>query len=797
MDGRVKPVKPKPKKRPRPVNPRYQASAPVSMPAPGVPSPSVVKPQNPFLMAQQPQQPTATEAALGMMPVNVFNAARPTSGEQYGQPTITANGGLPPKQLVIPPPKNPNATRQTIGKIAGVASEILGQMFAPTEQAQPAPQFNFTPVGGTVPRTYKEYGEDILFKKQAQRPIFRKKGGRVKPGQRYIVGEEGPEELILDTPGRVIANKDIDDPAVKAQIKTLGGTEQVPVAELPIDDLTTDARPLPMPVNPTEQQTLRPAPVMPEGQQPSTVQLQNKGQGWDERLPDGRSQVDIAMQGTPMGALLRPRNPALQPQPTETEAALGMTPQNPFNAVRPTSQQQYGQPTISADGGVPARVMPINPTSVQRPQIPSITNGAGAEGPTGTAAVRPVNPALGNIRPIDAVLEKIRDRSTRDYKGKPDAEHPYRKGRGIKSTLKAAGLAFLQAFSQNAGLPLNQRIMASLGGAAAGGVAGTVNPNLAGQMMNQSKLQQLYSQYKQLSGVEDAELNRSYKQEQIEGMGARARQADARLDQSERRLKGAEKKAAESEYDRGFRRAMAKLRLGYKRGVKPDLDAELARFGIDVEQWDDNKRTFWQGQNLMTFDENGEAVPVTNEKGESVTDITREPVTVDYEGQKFTVSQTEAFRGLTAAGGRNTNIQNQDIKDENDRIEQLGIAKAELSGIDTQIGGLDNDIKDLQAQLDKLDPANVYGDAQKATSIQSQIQQHKSRRITLAGERTKLAGKVKTLSEKPKPRNTGSVPKVSVAVSEDEFKKALQGKNIPQTEWAWRIADAKRNGVIR
>lgn len=260
--------------------------------------------------------------------------------------------------------------------------------------------------------------------------------GRVKP----VKPKPKKRPRPVNPRYQVTAPVSADGPAVKPV--------KPQVAEVPVDDLTTDARP------------------------------QTSGQGWDERLPDGRSQVDIAMQGTPMGALLRPRNPALQPQPTETEAALGMTPQNPFNAVRPTSQQQYGQPTISARRRLPSRrvfPMPVNPMSA----------------PT----VAPAATVAAPLSRREQLKKEIAERQNRKFENK----------RGIKNTLKAAGIGFLQAFAQNAGLPLNERIMASLGGAAAGGVAGTYNPNLGSQLINKQKLADLYGQYGQATEMEEAD----------------------------------------------------------------------------------------------------------------------------------------------------------------------------------------------------------------------------------------------------------------------------------------------------
>lgn len=340
--------------------------------------------------------PTETEVSLGIKPQNPLSAVRPTRQQQYGQPTITAGGGVAPGEMVIPPTQTSDTTRQDIGSIVGIAANALGGMVGQNGQPdQVTPAFTFTPVGGTVPRDYTdEYNddEDVLFKRQLQRPIFRKRGGRVKPYQRYIVGEEGPEELILDTPGRVIANKYINDP--------------------------------------------------PEGGQP--------------------------------------RMQAPSPQPTETEAALGVTAQNPFNAVRPTRQQQYGEPSVSVDGRVPYKPfpMPVNPATGTAPTAP--TPGATVAAP---------------LSRREQLKKKIEERQNKTYNNK----------RGIKNTLKAAGIGFLQAFAQNAGLPLNERIMASLGGGAAGLVAGTYNPNLGSQLINKQKLADLYGQYGQATEMEEAD----------------------------------------------------------------------------------------------------------------------------------------------------------------------------------------------------------------------------------------------------------------------------------------------------
>ena len=279
------------------------------------------------------------------------------------------------------------------------------------------------------------------------------------------------------------------------------------------------------------------------------------------------------------------------------------------------------------------------------------------------------------------------------------ARNPQNEDKGVRGLLKEIAQNFLYSMAmagQTGGNNPDWKQVLLGGGMGAG--FGMLNRTWNEQRDAERRIPGLQNQVKQEND------DRKFESDLLTANQNRTNSA-ARVEQQDRRLTQAEQKIADSEYDNGFRRAMAKLKLGYKRGTNPALDEELKRFGIDIAQWDDNKRTFWQGQNLMTFDENGEAVPVKNERGEIVTDATRAPVEVNYNGQKYTVSSTVAYQGATNTGYRNTQIQNQNIDDLNDY--QNSVTKWEndvkesggkVSAIDNELVGLSNRDAELSEQ---------------------------------------------------------------------------------------------------
>ena len=323
----------------------------------------------------------------------------------------------------------------------------------------------------------------------------------------------------------------------------------------------------------------------------------------------------------------------------------------------------------------------------------------------------------------------------------------------------------------------------------------------------QQKIKQENEQQKFQSDILTAEQNRT--------------NSATRIEQQDRRLNQAEQKNADSEYDKGFRRAMAKLKLGYKRGAKPELDEELKRYGINIEQWDDNKRTFWQGQNLMTFDQNGEAVQVKNERGEAVTDATRAPVEVNYNGQKYTVSNTVAYQGATNTGYRNTVIQNQNVDDLNDYQNQVTKwendvkeSGGKVSVIDNELVGLTNRDADLSVQEqtvsdritanenDLLKADQVKKDRETLESIQKERRDTQTKinakKGELSGAKQTYEGLQKNKPVKPQPRQQTEVPTNSsgLRLTADEIRANGKKNGKTDAEIEGKITEWRNAGLL-
>lgn len=65
------------------------------------------------------------------------------------------------------------------------------------------------PAGNIMPMYPMDMASRMFRGYEAPFGGYRRHGGRVRPGRRYIVGEDGPEEIILDQPGTVIPNDDL------------------------------------------------------------------------------------------------------------------------------------------------------------------------------------------------------------------------------------------------------------------------------------------------------------------------------------------------------------------------------------------------------------------------------------------------------------------------------------------------------------------------------------------------------------------------------------------------------------
>lgn len=597
--------------------------------------------------------------------------------------------------------------------------------------------------------------------------------GRVKP----VKPKPKKRPRPVNPRYQVTAPVSADGPApVNPQIKTLGGMETVPVNEVPIDDLTVDVR-TPTPVNPNVAAP-QPAPTTPGGETNS-----DNPAYWDKWVDD----VDKGLRTPPFAPtpgwvaasrrklarrLSRPAaTPATAPQPSETQRALGMTPQNPFNAVRPTSQQQYGQPTISADGGVPSRrvfPMPVNPATGTAPTAP--TPGATVAAP---------------LSRREQLKKKIEERQNKTYNNK----------RGIKNTLKAAGIGFLQAFAQNAGLPLNERIMASLGGAAAGAVGGTVNPNLGSQIINRQKLADLYGQYGQATEMEEADAKAAKMQQ--EAIDAGLKVEGTRIENVNKRVKD-------------FLET-----LKDQRNID-EMSASVLRHitGLPYQAKDWNKMIRWdeQGVPYMAEELGGQARIDPSRPINPAEQV--KPRTI--EGQTYNVPDKTAFpvAGNVAVGNANrqqsasqyqqtaeTTAANREFDDEKDYTKasedhRRRVLKAKADGKSAQAR-----LTAAEGQLAKLQEnrASIAAQGYDTTEIDKQITDVQNRMTTAQGD---LAA-AQTLASEPapkkvvRPKNPKKGASGGAKFSEAEIRSRGASLGLSPAEIDAKVVEARSKGMLR
>lgn len=409
------------------------------------------------------------------------------------------------------------------------------------------------------------------------------------------------------------------------------------------------------------------------------------------------------------------QNPPIAPQvrqlPTELlNNPMAQQPVNLRTEAQPLPVNEQGA-AISAMNPAPTETLAVSPVSAAAqtniqpriaPQIADSTVATQTE--TNPTAVSPVSPSQQTQAEINTITNKDYRKEVRDANGNiirargADRDKKW----STKEKIGNAALGFLIGLSRG-----------GLGGGIGEAVRGATDRNYNEKLDDKRNLAGLYPQLQQQQQQEDFQARQQMAQTQMQNSNERIRQTDERL-------KLAQQKNADTEYANGFRRAMAKVKLGYKRGENPVLDEELKRYGIEIDQYDSNNRTFWQGQNLMTFDERGEAVPVMDNTGKPVTDATRAPVEVVYDGQKYTVSNTVAYQGATNTGRVNTGIVNQNINDENEYRERLTkwendvtAAGGNVSTIDNELVGLINKEAELKQKEEQLaNEISALGDAE-------------------------------------------------------------------------------------
>lgn len=596
---------------------------------------------------------------------------------------------------------------------------------------------------------------------------FLAKGGRVRPNRRYIVGEEGPEELVVDAPGSVIANKYPTETEVSLGIK-------------PQNPLSA--------VRPTRQQQYgQPTITAGGGVAPGEMVIPHQRyivgeEGPEELILDtpGRVIANKYINDPPEGG--QPRMQAPSPQPTETEAALGMTPQNPFVAGgqgrsltggwrMPSNPFQLpAEPMTAADGRVPRSPfpMPVNPATGTAPTAP--TPGATVAAP---------------LSRREQLKKKIEERQNKTYNNK----------RGIKNTLKAAGIGFLQAFAQNAGLPLNERIMASLGGGVAGLVAGTYNPNLGSQLINRQKLAGLYDQYGQATEMEEAD----------------AKAAKARTDA---------KKAVLDLEGTGIeninKRAKDYLTTATADNNIDEMEAanlrKLTGLPYSANDW----------RKVVRFDDQG--VPFIAREGEEAArvDASRpinpaeqvKPRTI--EGQTYNVPDKTAFpvAGNVAVGNANrqqsasqyqqtqeTTAANREFEDEKDYTKAVEDHRRRVIKAKADSKSAQARITAAEGQLSKLQEsrASIAAQGYDTTEIDKQITDVQNRMTTAQGD---LAA-AQTLASEPapkkvvRPKNPKKGASGGAKFSEAEIRSRGASLGLSPAEIDAKVVEARSKGMLR
>lgn len=156
------------------------------------------------------------------------------------------------------------------------------------------------------------------------------------------------------------------------------------------------------------------------------------------------------------------------------------------------------------------------------------------------------------------------------------------------------------------------------------------------------------------------------------------------------------------------------LMKSYKRGAHPEFDEQLKQAGINQPEFSPDKKIQPRYRDasgrLMTFDSNGDAIPV--KRADGTFDEDPRAATVDYNGYKVTPGQ--ALNANTQTSVINYNTGKANIAEDNDyqgkynqftnqknAVEAQAIAaEQEASVFDTQLGELQNRKAQIAAELE-------------------------------------------------------------------------------------------------
>jgi gas vesicle protein len=370
--------------------------------------------------------------------------------------------------------------------------------------------------------------------------------------------------------------------------------------------------------------------------------------------------------------------------------------------------------------------------------------------------------------------------------------------KGFKKKLGAFLKEALRGIGETAKMNPNADLRGILIGGAIGGVGRYgLNPKINEERERAKKLAEATERYKIEAGISDRELKEEQvrggiakTQKQLEQADARIQQGDARIKQGDERLQQAQQTIVNRQYRDAFDRALKRIKLGYKKGEDPNFDAEAARVGLDIEQWDANTKTAWVGQNLMTFDENGKMVPQVDASGEPVVDVTRRPVEIDIEGQKFTVPETRAasiLGGIAAQNAQREQAVTTKQADLDLGVEKANRAEEEKAASKVLEGqALQNEAAGYEKQ------ARETTDPDEAAKLQAKAHATRSKGNALVTEGNEMRTRTRQQAPKLKP-----VIVKAGKHSEADFIKRAQAKGITGETLKRAVARARQDGVIQ
>lgn len=281
-------------------------------------------------------------------------------------------------------------------------------------------------------------------------------------------------------------------------------------------------------------------------------------------------------------------------------------------------------------------------------------------------------------------------------------------------------------------------------GGAGGAIGGAINKTWNEQRQHDIQLGDAEGEYKLLAGNDKIEAGLDDTQSKIN------QRADAE--------KLAGQKLVGTQYDQSVKRALAKVKFGYKKGANPALDKELERYGIDIDEYNPNKKTFWQGQNYMKIDVNGRAVPVKDDDGKPIVDPVRAPVTIDLgNGQKFTVPQTTGFTGMAAIKASEVAAENKTAEDQYKDTDKNAELSGKIEGARSTAKQAEDRIAEINAMADddvnKIDAAKELPElrraAREARSKQTEYETERKKRAKVPTTKSRRSGVVVPKSKDP------------------------------------------------